>query len=569
MTRSLASVCFVAALLLSLSFAAHASITVTALTGRVMIGDAIAPGVAVTIASPALQQPRTSITNANGEYWFEALPPGTYDVTFSRSGLTSLTRPVVVELGRVARADGRLEESEDEESITSTATTITVAETTAITTHFSEGELDRLPLPFDRISATALAPASFINVVLVDDVPFSGFLGFEGIEQLTVFRGGNPVELAVGGFDVITARTPSGGEEFSLTLRDTFVNTRGRSGHLLESASGGRIIRERLWFFARGWGGDPFDGWKTSGLQFKLTGQAAAAHNVIASYSESEVSTQHFETEQSAAALRYTGIFGPRLTAEMIAYRLEIGAAPFGGTSSTAGTARLSYVVGSHVVSGGVQHWQRAGGTAFFVADRWSAGRFTVNTGLRRDDGERVRPHVAATYDLFGDGRRAVVASWGNDPYRGFDGQERSARALTVGYATALGASGSARVDYVRRTFGGFDASGVHAEARYRLFERFDAGGSYSWSLDEVPGAFGDHYGNAWLGAQFPIRSHELGVTVLERYVFGDWSTDAAVRYAVPFSRFGLTLGVDSTNVFAQEAFMSPRSWRFWVRLRV
>jgi hypothetical protein len=207
-----------------------------------------------------------------------------------------------------------------------------------------------------------------------------------------------------------------------------------------------------------------------------------------------------------------------------------------------------------------------------FVADRWSAGRFTVNTGVGHEKGDAVRPQVAATYDLLGDGRRAVVASWGQarDWSFGFD-EERTATGVTLGYATALGASGSARIDYIRRRYAATDLDGIHAEARYRLFERFHAGGSYSWSDDELVGRANQQHGSGWVGAQFPIGSHELGVTVLERYTFGHWSTDAAIRYAVPFSRFGITIGVDAVNAFGQEpaSTPTPRSWRFWARLRV
>src|ERR1043165_1863048 len=110
-----------------------ASTTSSAITGRVMIGDAPASGVTVTATSAALMQPRTTMTGARGTYWLGELPPGLYDVTFSHPGATTLTRRAKVELARVAHADAKLEPNADEESVTSTATQLSVADTTAIT----------------------------------------------------------------------------------------------------------------------------------------------------------------------------------------------------------------------------------------------------------------------------------------------------------------------------------------------------------------------------------------------------------------------------------------------------
>ena len=67
-----------------LALPALANITSASLTGRVVVADAPASGVTVTASSSALQHPRATMTNAHGRYWLGALPPGTYDVTFTR-----------------------------------------------------------------------------------------------------------------------------------------------------------------------------------------------------------------------------------------------------------------------------------------------------------------------------------------------------------------------------------------------------------------------------------------------------------------------------------------------------
>jgi hypothetical protein len=508
---------------LFLTLAAHASLTVTALTGRVVAADAPAAGVTVTISSAALQQPRTTTTNATGMYWFDALPPGTYEVTFSRAGLTSLARPALVELGRVARADARLEPSEEDESVTSTANPIQVAQTTAITTHFDDAELERLPLQDDRVSAARLAPGGSRNRVSFDEAPFVRrvFVGREAVEQLTVFRGALPVEIGAAGATV--ARTRSGGEEFSLALRHTYDHGRG---HVFESASGGRIVPQRLWFFASGWGGEH------DGVSVKFTGQPAAAHNLVAAYLHAD--------GLSVPSLHYTGVLNERLTVEAIAGR------------DANGVARVSYWTGNHVLRAGVS--EDEGATAIFVTDRWSYGALTLDAGLRRDD-EQTAPRVGLTYDVARNGRHAVAASFGD--YAG------RMRMLTAGYTGAVGSTGIARIDLLRRERDGHSVHEAQLEARYSLFGRLYTGGSLTWS----EGNRGER-GNAWLGGTLPVGEHELGATLLERYERQTWATDLAVRYRVPFSRFALTAAADVLNAFGVGG-IEPRHWRVWLRVRI
>lgn len=499
-----------------LALAARASITTTALTGRVLSGDAPAAGVTVTVTSPALQHPRTVTTTSDGFYWIGALPPGTYEVSFSRAGLSSLIRPALLELGRVARADARLEINEDEDSVTSTAVPVSVVDDPTLTSHFDVEELDRLPLPAGPLSAARLAPGPLGGPLLVDDATIDGrpFLGYEVVEQLTAFRGAMPVE--VDATNAIVARTRSGGEELTVSIRDTYFR---EEGHLFETASGGSIVSERLWFFAGGWGG------VADGLNLKLTGRVGAAHHLVATYLDAD--------DASLAALRYTGIVTERLTAEAII------------TSDDSANARVSYVIGSHVISGG------ATGDALYASDRWSRGRFAVNAGLRFED-EQTSPRVAASYDIRGNGRQAFTASFGRYAF-GSD-------VLTAGFATAIGSTGVVRLDYLRRD--GDDE--LQVDARYSLFGRLQTGGSYTRDGAQQ---FADR-GNAWLGAQLPLGEQEIGATLLERYERGAWMTDVALRYVVPFPHFRLTVAGDVTNAFDREAH-EPRGWRVWLRVAI
>src|SRR5262245_58072618 len=54
---------------------------------------AVLPGVAVEASSPALiEKSRLSTTDATGQYRFVDLPPGTYAVTFTLTGFTTIKR---------------------------------------------------------------------------------------------------------------------------------------------------------------------------------------------------------------------------------------------------------------------------------------------------------------------------------------------------------------------------------------------------------------------------------------------------------------------------------------------
>ncbi|HYI10655.1 MAG TPA: carboxypeptidase-like regulatory domain-containing protein [Thermoanaerobaculia bacterium] len=504
---------------------ASASLPTSALTGRVTAGDAPAEGVTVTLTSTALQQPRTTATGPRGTYWAAALPPGVYDVTFSRTGMTTLTRRAVVELGRVARADARLEPSEEEDSVTSTATTISVGDTTPVTTHFTETELDRLPTGRD---VAPLAPGANNEEVLLDGAFRSSpaFLGEELVHEVTVFRGGLPVDEKLPA--VVHASTRSGGEELFLSLRATHASVSGDDGLLLESASGGRIIRERLWFFGAGWSGDrPMTSHGTRnlrGLLFKLTAQPFAAHSVSAMY---------LDAEESDVALMHTGTYGARATTELrLNDRSTLGKATY-----FLPTARG----GDHVLTAG------AGDSALFVNDRWSRGHWTLSAGLRHEDNDTL-PRLALAYDVHQDGRRAVIATHGE---YGATRVEPSIRLTTLGYAAAIGTSGTARADLVRRG----DVDELQMEARYSLFGRLDTGASLTLSDEE-------HRGAAWAGAQLPAGNHEAGFTLLESYEEAEgWRTGLALRYAIPISRIRLTLAADG--------FTGPRVVRFWARVRM
>ena len=68
--------------------------TQASITGIVRDGSgAVLPGVAVEASSPALiERVRTGVSDGTGRFRIVALPPGTYDVTFTLTGFTTVKR---------------------------------------------------------------------------------------------------------------------------------------------------------------------------------------------------------------------------------------------------------------------------------------------------------------------------------------------------------------------------------------------------------------------------------------------------------------------------------------------
>jgi hypothetical protein len=551
--------CSCAALLLCSSL--FAQTPTSSLTGRVTWSGgaritAFAGRATVTATSKALQFERRTTATQWGRYWLTALPPGEYEVTFARKGMQTVTKRVLIELGRVARLDAHLEESEDEESVTATGKTVNVTETTAVTTHFSDETLDRLPFPRNSITAAHLAPGSLFPGLSREE-------GQEALEQVTVFRAAIPAEHGV--FPpLVLARTRTGGEDLFLSLRGTFAEG---GEHLLEAAAGGRIVPEKLWYFADVFqGSEIFINTPREGDEAKLTGQLGTRHNLTAAYGSSGIDHQY---------VQHIGAIGPRFTTEAVASRVE--SITFEETSlflKTTFVASSEY--GDHILSAGGRLNEDdapSDSSSAFLNDRWVWGRATMNLGVRHDYG-RAHPRAAATFDLRGSGRHAITASLSD-----YSGEFGFIRELTAGYAMAIGNTGTARIDAVRRDFGAVATEGLQADFIYSLFDRFHTGGGYAWldiNIDDGV-LYPRHIANAWAGIELPVGSHEIGVTVLGRYrasaaefVDDELATDMAIRYTLPVARVGLTVAADVLNVFNdQSLFGRGRAVRGWVRLRM
>ena len=311
------------------------------------------PGVTVTATSPNLQGERSSVTNEAGGYTFGALPPGPYTVRFELTGLTTTTKQQHVGVAQNVTLNAEMRVSAVTEAITVTASAPAVAETTEVQTNFTGEEIDELPVQKTLTAVTALAPGvttgvnglsisggnSYDNLYTVNGAvvqenlrgqPHNLFIE-DAIQETTIQTAGVSAEFGNFTGGVVNAITKSGGNEFSGSLRDNLTNAnwtadapetfeavstttdpRGfrevpapdvtdKVNHAYEGTLGGRIIRDRLWFFAAarieelstnpvfgGPGGTAYTRIvENNRFEGKLSAAITSNHNLIASYLDS------------------------------------------------------------------------------------------------------------------------------------------------------------------------------------------------------------------------------------------------------------------------------------------
>jgi hypothetical protein len=265
---------------------------------------AVLPGVSVTIASPALQAPQlNTVTDESGRYRFATLPGGLYTVTFELSGFQKVIRNGLnVDAAFVATVDAKLSVGQLEETITVTGQSPTVdVRTTTIAANIKKEILETVPTSRSYADVGKLAPGVRLSGVpdvggsqtggqrgnlvsygsnaggqtlMLDGVNTdgtSGYWDFGSIEEMVVRPAGNDPEIPTSGmaFQVIVK---SGGNDFhgdglyawqGKSLQDDNIDDDLRSqgvtaGNPMDRyydadlAIGGRIVRDRLWFFGSG-----------------------------------------------------------------------------------------------------------------------------------------------------------------------------------------------------------------------------------------------------------------------------------------------------------------------------
>jgi len=276
------------------------------ITGQVIdTSGAVLPGVTVTATSPALQLPDVSaVTDERGEYRLTPLPIGTYAVTYELNGFQTTRRDGIrLTVGFTARLDVTLTVGSVQETVTvsGAAPLVDVASTTP-TTQLTRETLELLPTSRNSFNAMMIqTPSARTSVRLdvggsgfndsprfhtmgqlgeswqgVEDIimqgpasnPSGSYLDYATLEEATVQVMGHSAATPTRGL-AINGVVKSGGNDFHGQMYYARTSDNLRSSNLTPALLrqgisegdelrlrddwsgelGGRLIRDKLWFF--------------------------------------------------------------------------------------------------------------------------------------------------------------------------------------------------------------------------------------------------------------------------------------------------------------------------------
>jgi hypothetical protein len=268
------------------------------ITGTVQSADGQPlPGVTVTATSPALQGPRTAVTDVNGVYFIKGLPAGPYAVAFDISSFRSEKQEnVALSVGSTVAVSQTMTVTGGVETVLVVGEARPAALTRpTLSQAYVKTELEAMPVGRTPAQIAELAPGLTNNTPNVGQVTISGATAFDNvfmingvdvndnlfgtannlfiedaIQETNVLSGGISAEYGRFTGGVINIITKSGGNTFSGSYRQNFSNPKWIEetprqkaatppivnadilGKTFEGTFGGPIARDRLWFFSSG-----------------------------------------------------------------------------------------------------------------------------------------------------------------------------------------------------------------------------------------------------------------------------------------------------------------------------
>src|SRR5438093_7547283 len=224
--------------LLLLPAAAYAQAAITGVARDASGG--VLPGVAVEAASPVLiEKVRSVVTDGTGQYRIVNLLPGTYSVTFSLPGFSTVKREGIELTGTfVATVNGDLKVGALEETITVTGETpIVDVQSVKVQTTVSKDVLAAIPTSRNAGAVTSLIPGMSSNG---DNGNSGGSIG-GGVGSIHGGRG-NDSRTYADGINTGWAGGSSGGGNMAgntVSAQEVVVNT---SGGLGEAETAGVVL---------------------------------------------------------------------------------------------------------------------------------------------------------------------------------------------------------------------------------------------------------------------------------------------------------------------------------------
>src|SRR5712692_9018105 len=215
--------------------------------------SAVLPGVTVEASSPVLiERTRTATTDAAGQYRIESLQPGTYIVTFTLAGFSTLKRNDVVMSGTgVVKIDAELRVGAVSETVTVTGVSPVVdVQSTRRDVTFDNETMRNLPSVRSYSYLLTTVPGLQTNNNNVNAGP---------VFAIFPIHGGRGVEsrLTVDGLNI---SNPPGGNQPSNYVADTGnaseLQTRGATQpnpvfHVYDVnvAFGGPVVKDKVWYY--------------------------------------------------------------------------------------------------------------------------------------------------------------------------------------------------------------------------------------------------------------------------------------------------------------------------------
>jgi outer membrane receptor for ferrienterochelin and colicin len=258
------------------------------LKGRVLLENAPLPGVTVSLTSPALQGERVTVTNAQGDYIFKALPAGDYKVVFSLASFSTLEYDVKMTTAQPRTLDAVMYPEAIQDEIIVTGAFETVSTGSQGSSTIEQSVLEKLPVQRTLNQAVLLSAGTTdtgpggnisiagaqsweslftINGVVVNENIRGQALDLyieDAVLETTTITNSASAEYGRFAGGIVNTITKSGGNEFSGSFRVNIDNDSwngktplttdqvDKNNYVYEATFGGYILKDRLWFFTAG-----------------------------------------------------------------------------------------------------------------------------------------------------------------------------------------------------------------------------------------------------------------------------------------------------------------------------